>query len=892
MLRRAALALLVCSLAAACGDNSPLPLDCDDFDDFACPQPAAPRCEGDTLIVTRPGTCAVENDAPGCTFAEVSTDCAASGQVCAAGACRAPDDPCVGVTCDDPPAPSCAGSVVTTPAATGVCDSSSGAPVCTYAPTTSDCAASNQACESGACVDPCADVTCEAPPAPACNGDELTTYDATGTCAAHQGVPGCAYTSHVTDCAATGDVCANGACVAPDDPCADITCNQAPADACDGDVATDYPTIGSCDSSSGTGVCHYTPQTQDCRAIDRVCEGALCVDPCVGVSCTTAPAPTCDAGTLTTYNWRGVCTSPGGDPACTYQPTQTSCAAQDRACDATAGACVDPCPSFTCDAPPAATCEAGVLTTYAAGVCSSPGGVPGCSFAPTALDCTAQGRVCDAAAAACVDPCIGFTCDPAPAPTCENGVLTTYAAGMCASPGGVPACTYAPTPTDCAATNQVCDASAGACVDACGPDSCATPPAPTCDGEVLVTSTGPGTCSSPAGDIECSYPSTPFDCTSIDQTCEGGACVDPCLGFTCDPPAATCEGNTLHSFAPGVCASPGGEPSCSFAPVDVDCAASGQLCQNGACVAPVVGFCRTQFPTAITDTAGTSHTVYGHVYVAGITDQTDTVDVDPRIVAQVGYGAATADPATWTWTASVANPSYDPTAPAYEVNNDEYQGTLVVPSSPGSSLGFAYRFSADGGTSWTYCDADNAGSTDGFTALGALQVVAPYFSEYVEGSSNNKALEIFNPGTTPFSLSGCAISVYFNGATSATFTAPLPDTSIAPGDVFVYCHGSYALADVAQCDLLSLTSAFLWNGDDAIELKCDTTTLDVIGQIGSDPGAEWGSGAESTADNTLLRQCTVTTGDRAGGDEFTPSAEWKGYAQNATHLGTRDCPLP
>jgi hypothetical protein len=40
-------------------------------------------------------------------------------------------------------------------------------------------------------------------------------------------------------------------------------------------------------------------------------------------------------------------------------------------------------------------------------------------------------------------------------------------------------------------------------------------------------------------------------------------------------------------------------------------------------------------------------------------------------------------------------------------------------------------------------------------------------------------------------------------------------------------------------------------------LREGTTIVDVIGQIGFDPGTEWGSGLVSTADNTLRRKTAV-----------------------------------
>ena len=51
-----------------------------------------------------------------------------------------------------------------------------------------------------------------------------------------------------------------------------------------------------------------------------------------------------------------------------------------------------------------------------------------------------------------------------------------------------------------------------------------------------------------------------------------------------------------------------------------------------------------------------------------------------------------------------------------------------------------------------------------------------------------------------------------------------------------------------------------------------------LGQIGFDPGSEWGTGLTSTADNTLRRVSTICAGDPNGSDPFDPSFEWEGFA--------------
>ena len=62
-----------------------------------------------------------------------------------------------------------------------------------------------------------------------------------------------------------------------------------------------------------------------------------------------------------------------------------------------------------------------------------------------------------------------------------------------------------------------------------------------------------------------------------------------------------------------------------------------------------------------------------------------------------------------------------------------------------------------------------------------------FFSEYVEGYANNKALEIYNPTGEAINLSGYSIARASNGSTapSSNQIISLPDVMLEPNDVFV-----------------------------------------------------------------------------------------------------------
>ena len=152
-----------------------------------------------------------------------------------------------------------------------------------------------------------------------------------------------------------------------------------------------------------------------------------------------------------------------------------------------------------------------------------------------------------------------------------------------------------------------------------------------------------------------------------------------------------------------------------------------------------------------------------------------------------------------------------------------------------------------------------------------------FISEYVEGSGNNKAIEIYNGTGAPVDLAPYTLSVYFNGNTSAGTNIDLVGT-VADGDVFVVGD------DGAAAGLLDLidqapTNNF-WNGDDAVVLANGGTVVDSIGQIGTDPGSQWGTGDVSTQNNTIRRKASVCAGDTDASDAFDPAPEWDGFASD------------
>ncbi len=154
-----------------------------------------------------------------------------------------------------------------------------------------------------------------------------------------------------------------------------------------------------------------------------------------------------------------------------------------------------------------------------------------------------------------------------------------------------------------------------------------------------------------------------------------------------------------------------------------------------------------------------------------------------------------------------------------------------------------------------------------------------FISEYIEGSSNNKAIEIYNGTGAAINLAtgGYNVQMFFNGSATAGLTISLTGT-VAAGDVYVIAQSAANVAILAQADQTNGSPWF--NGNDAVVLRKGTTIIDVIGQIGFNPGSRWGAAPASTENNTLRRKSTVCGGDPNGADVFNPAAEWDGFAND------------
>ncbi len=206
-----------------------------------------------------------------------------------------------------------------------------------------------------------------------------------------------------------------------------------------------------------------------------------------------------------------------------------------------------------------------------------------------------------------------------------------------------------------------------------------------------------------------------------------------------------------------------------------------------------------------------------------------------------------------------------------------------------------------------------------FTALTVValgQCSDIFISEYVEGSGNNKAIELYNPTASAIDLSEYTLKRYSNGSTSNPDVLVLSGTIPAYG-VVVISNGQTdsvtlsgggisppcdpalrALADILDNDY---PAPCYFNGNDAMTIEKGATIIDILGKVGENPGGAWttdttagftdaNGGRWWTRNHTLVRKPLVGGGVTSNPVLFNPAVEYDSLPQDTwTELGTHDC---
>ncbi len=156
------------------------------------------------------------------------------------------------------------------------------------------------------------------------------------------------------------------------------------------------------------------------------------------------------------------------------------------------------------------------------------------------------------------------------------------------------------------------------------------------------------------------------------------------------------------------------------------------------------------------------------------------------------------------------------------------------------------------------------------------------FSEYIEGSGNNKALEIANNTGSSVNLSAYTIKKQTNGSGSWSTGLALSGT-LTTGSKFVVVNSSMSSScfPSSSANISTTATELTFNGNDAVGLFKNGVLIDIIGTFN-------GGTANFAVDVTLRRKSTVTSPSTT----FNLSGQWDSYSQDTcNNLGSKKVPV-
>jgi endonuclease I len=267
------------------------------------------------------------------------------------------------------------------------------------------------------------------------------------------------------------------------------------------------------------------------------------------------------------------------------------------------------------------------------------------------------------------------------------------------------------------------------------------------------------------------------------------------------------------------------------------------------------------------------HPEYVQAIWGGTTSTSDTQA--PTTPANL-VATTTATSVTLNWTASTDNVAVT----GYNVYMNNTLKTTVTSSTAtitGLTASTAYSFyvnakDAAGNTSASSNTVSATTNSSGGTATELL------FSEYIEGSSNNKALEIANMTGAAVNLSVYTIKKQTNGAGAWSTGLALSGT-LNSGSKFTIVNSSIASTcySISSANISTAATELTFNGNDAVGLFKNGVLIDVIGTFN-------GGTANFAADVTLRRKSTIT----APSTTFNLATQWDSFTTDTcTNLGSK-----
>lgn len=126
------------------------------------------------------------------------------------------------------------------------------------------------------------------------------------------------------------------------------------------------------------------------------------------------------------------------------------------------------------------------------------------------------------------------------------------------------------------------------------------------------------------------------------------------------------------------------------------------------------------------------------------------------------------------------------------------------------------------------------------------------FSQYIDGSANQKGLEIYNPDAGGVNLADYEVRQYSNGQTTPSATFKLQGSLSGKQK---YLIGRSELQATLK-DKVNLVAGVSFNGNDALVLYYKGTAVDRFGRVGEDP-SNGGWGNPSSKGNSFKRKATA-----------------------------------
>jgi endonuclease I len=243
---------------------------------------------------------------------------------------------------------------------------------------------------------------------------------------------------------------------------------------------------------------------------------------------------------------------------------------------------------------------------------------------------------------------------------------------------------------------------------------------------------------------------------------------------------------------------------------------------------------------------------------------TEPVDAQaPTVATNLTVTTTTSNSATLTWTAATDNlavTGYDLYVNGALKSTETGLTATVLGLTPSTTYSF-YLITRDAERNSSFLSTSVNGTTDA-ALTGGTTASEIFFSEYVEGSSFNKALEIANFTGASIDLSVYSIRKQSNGA--GVWSAGLNLTgTLNNGAVFILVDPGIALAcyTAASANLSSAQEAY--NGNDPMGLFKNDTLIDIIGIFN-------GGAPNFAIDVTLRRKPSIV----APNTTFNKTAEW------------------